>query len=90
MKENSVHLLGDGGALLNVIKCPTSTEMVQSAQDQQIYQRSLLVVAFPPAPAVEEGISRHPLNELPEIWIRETKANAKFFLHAGTLDEVKI
>jgi hypothetical protein len=77
-ERKHVHLLGDGGALLNVVECPTLVKITQSAKDQQIDRQSLLVVAFPPAPAIEEGISRYPLNKLPEIWIRETKANAKF------------
>jgi hypothetical protein len=70
VNKNTVHLLGYGGALLNIIKRPTSTKIAERAEYQQLYRRRLLVVVLHPTPAVEEGFGRQPLHKLPEIGIR--------------------
>ena len=39
MEEVPVHLSGDGGLLLKVVKCPTSSKVAQSAKQEQLHWR---------------------------------------------------
>ena len=47
MEEVPVHLSGDGGLLLKVVKCPTSSKAAQSAKQEQLnWRRRVWAIVF--------------------------------------------